>query len=252
MGELTMPLLDHFHPPLSERRPWESFHTTWASALADFLNREVLPSGYIALEQVHAGAAIEIDVATSTERTVAATNNGGGTATIPCTVWTPATAPMIVPAVFPPGCTVQILTTEGGRTLVAAIELVSPGNKDRESKRRLFIAKCATYLSRGIGLIVVDVVTSRQANLHNELAEWLGWDAGFQMTREQVLYTVAYRPLRLESGEERILTWPVSLAVGQPLPTMPLSLEAEHCVAVPLETAYTEACQRRRVDEVTG
>ena len=62
-----MPLLDHFHPPLSERRPWESFHTTWASALADGLNRDVLPPGYIALEQVHAGAAIEIDVATLTD-----------------------------------------------------------------------------------------------------------------------------------------------------------------------------------------
>ena len=28
-----MPLLDHFRPLLSERRPWESFHTTWASAI---------------------------------------------------------------------------------------------------------------------------------------------------------------------------------------------------------------------------
>ena len=36
-----MPLLDHFHPPLSVRRPWESFHTTWAAALADHLNREL-------------------------------------------------------------------------------------------------------------------------------------------------------------------------------------------------------------------
>ena len=57
------------------------------------------------------------------------------------------------------------MATEGGRTLVAVIELVSPANKDRPAKRRLFAAKCATYLSRGIGLIVLDVVTSRQANL---------------------------------------------------------------------------------------
>src|SRR6266567_9321898 len=53
-----MPLLDHFRPPLSERRPWESFHTTWASALADALNHDILPPGYIALEQVHSGAAL--------------------------------------------------------------------------------------------------------------------------------------------------------------------------------------------------
>ena len=30
-----MPVLDHFHPPLSQRRHWESFHSAWATALAD-------------------------------------------------------------------------------------------------------------------------------------------------------------------------------------------------------------------------
>src|SRR5438105_1965809 len=125
-----MPLLDHFHPPLSERRPWESFHATWASTLADTLNAGILPRGYIALEQIHAGAAIEIDVATFGEATEnAAANGGGGTATVPRTVWVPAAAPLLIPAVFPPSCTVEIFDTEGGRSLVAAIELVSPGNK---------------------------------------------------------------------------------------------------------------------------
>src|SRR5436190_21436879 len=88
----VVPLLDHFRPPLSERRPWESFHTTWASTLADALNRDILPAGYIALEQVHAGAAIEIDVAAWSEPKSAA-NGGGGVATVPRTVWVPATAP---------------------------------------------------------------------------------------------------------------------------------------------------------------
>jgi hypothetical protein len=140
-----MPLRDHFHPPLSERRPWESFHTTWASALADLLNQGMLPPGYIALEQIHAGAVVEIDVATYGESGLAASaGDGGGTATTARTVWVPAAAPMLLPATFPPSATVEILATEGGRTLVAAIELVSPGNKDRAVKRRLFAAKCAT------------------------------------------------------------------------------------------------------------
>jgi hypothetical protein len=175
---LTVPLLDHFHPPLSERRPWESFHTTWASALADALNHDVLPPGYIALEQIHPGAVPDID-------------------------WTPTTAPMIFPASFPPSATIEVLSTEGGRTLVAAIELISPANKDRPSKRRLFAAKCATYLSRGVGLVIIDVVTSRQGNLHNELADLLGLDAAFRMGAAQSLYSVAYRPVRID-GVERI------------------------------------------------
>ena len=36
-----MPLLDHFHPPVSERRSWEGFHGLWAAALVEKLNREL-------------------------------------------------------------------------------------------------------------------------------------------------------------------------------------------------------------------
>src|SRR4051812_17920274 len=164
-----MPLLDHFRPPLSARRPWESFHATWASALADALNRE-LPAGYVALEQIHSGAPAEIDVATYSENGA----HGGpraNVATLPQTIWLPSATALTLPASFPEGCTVEIVATEGGRTLVGAIELISPGNKDRDLKRRQFAAKCATYLSRGVGLVMVDVVTSRQANLHNELMQ---------------------------------------------------------------------------------
>jgi hypothetical protein len=243
-----VPLLDHFHPPLSERRPWESFHTTWASALADALNQGVLPPGYIALKQVHPGAALEIDVATFTDPVASLSADPGGTTTVARTVWTPAVAPLVFPASFPPSATVEILSTEGGRTLVAAIELVSPGNKDRSTKRRLFAAKCATYLSRGIGLVVVDVVTSRQGNLHNELADLLQLDTAFRMPAGQSLYAVAYRPLR--AGDmEKVETWPTVLALGQPLPRVPLSLGAEWCVPVDLEESYREACRRRRLDE---
>jgi hypothetical protein len=246
-----VPLLDHFHPPLSARRPWESFHTTWASALADALNQDVLPAGYIALEQVHPGAALEIDVATFTDTGAATSDGAGGTATVPRTVWTPAVAPLVFPASFPPSATVEVLSTEGGRTLVAAIELVSPANKDRPTKRRLFAAKCATYLSRGVGLVVVDVVTSRQGNLHNELADLLQLDAVFRLPAEQSLYTVAYRPLRA-ADSDKVESWPTAMAVDQPLPTVPLSLGAELCLAVDLEAAYRDACRRRRVDEVVG
>jgi hypothetical protein len=43
-----MQLLDHFHPPLSMVRHWESFHARWAAAIADVLNDELLPTEYFA------------------------------------------------------------------------------------------------------------------------------------------------------------------------------------------------------------
>jgi hypothetical protein len=219
-----MPLLDHFRPPLSERRPWESFQTTFASALADALNHGVLPPGFLALEHVHAGPVVEIDVATFAE---SLPNTGGhGTLTLPRTVWTPATAPLVMPASFPEECRVDVVTTEGGRSLVAALELVSPGNKDRESKRRLFAAKCASYLARGVGLVVLDLVTTRTANLHNELVELMRLGSDCLIPAAPHLYAAAYRPLS-EAGTGRIEVWPVPLSLGQPLPTVPLSLSAD-------------------------
>ena len=241
-----MPLLDHFHPPLSVRRPWESFHTTWAVALADMLNRE-LPAGYVALEQVHSGAPVEIDVATFSENGVA--TQRGGTATLPQAVWLPAKAPVEMPAVFPEHCTVEIISSEGGRTLVGAIELISPGNKDRKTKRRLFAAKCATYLARGVGLVIVDVVTGRHGNLHNELVHLLSLGGKYRMTAEQSQYVVAYRPLG-DGQNDRIDTWRLPLRVGQPLPEVPLSLGAEFCLRVDLDAAYEVACERRKIAEV--
>src|SRR4051794_27993343 len=94
-------------------------------------------------------------------------------------------------------------------------------------KRRLFAAKYAPYLSRRIGLILVDAVTSRQGNMHNELIALLGLEASLHMPPDQALYIVAYRPLHV-AGADRIEAWPQALALGQPLPTMPLSLEANH------------------------
>ena len=40
-----MPLFDHFRPPLDPHHRWESFHSNWATRIADALN-ENLPPDY--------------------------------------------------------------------------------------------------------------------------------------------------------------------------------------------------------------
>ena len=90
-----MPLRDHFHPPLSERRHWDSFHAAWAGAMAAALNRGLLPERYFAEAHVKVGRAVEIDVGAFTEPTPAGA--GGGLATATRTVWTPTAAPHLRP-----------------------------------------------------------------------------------------------------------------------------------------------------------
>lgn len=173
-----MPLLDHFHPPLQGRRHREGSHGRWAAAMSDALN-ETLPQEYFAEFQVTLGTRVEVDVATFTEAAApgGAGPDGAGTA-VQTRVWTPPAPVAVFPAQFPDDFAVHVFSIVAGPTLVAAIELVSPGNKDRPEARRAFAAKCAAYLQRGVGLMVVDIVTLRHANLHDELMTLLGHTEG--------------------------------------------------------------------------
>ena len=240
-----MPLLDHFRPPLYPRRHWESFHVTWAGAIADALNEELLPEGYFAEEHAHAGARIEIDVATFADELPPGAPTNNGIVTRPPRTYSPVSPKLVVAAAFPDSFEVRVYEAEGGAKLVAAVELISPANKDRDSHRRAFAAKCAGYLAQGIGLIVVDVVTTRQANLHAAILELLGQAATGLPTGTE-LYAVAYRPI-VRDAAELIEIWPEPLAVDRVLPTLPLALSAELCVPIDLEATYTAARDRRRL-----
>lgn len=243
-----MPLLDHFHPPLSPQRHWESFHVNWAGAIADALNDRLLPEGYFAEEHARLGARVEIDVATFSALQHDLPDNGNrAAATLTHRTWTPPAAAFAVPVAFPDSFEVLVTRSEGGTTLVAAIELVSPANKDREAHRAAFAVKCAGYLSEGVGLLVIDIVTSRQANLHNEIMRLLGHEgAAYGLPAAAALSPVAYRPI-VRQGVEQVDVWPRELRVGDALPVLPLALDAETCLPLDLEATYTTARRRRRL-----
>src|SRR5205085_1114056 len=106
--------------------------------------RKQLPPGYVSGPKVHLGSQVEIDVAGETE--------------------------------LPDDdeYEVRIYDAERGRTLVAAIEIVSPANKDRPEKRNAFVGKCAALLRNGVAVSVVDIVTIRRFNLYAELLAFIG------------------------------------------------------------------------------
>jgi hypothetical protein len=242
-----MPLLDHFHPPLSGHRHWEAFHGWWASAIAGQLNEDLLPPEYFAEFQVTLGTRIEVDVATFTEDTKQApASTNGPTTAVQTRTWAPPAPLTAFPAIFPDDCAVRIFSSETGPVLVAAIELVSPSNKDRAEARRAFAVKCAAYLQRGIGLIVVDIVTSRHANLHDELMGLLGHGDGFVFPAPTELYAAAYRPAHRQERNE-IDLWRDPLAVGQTLPTLALAVRGLGCLQIDFEETYTEARRRGRI-----
>jgi len=237
-----MPLLDHFHPPLSNERHWESFHSVWAGEIMAYLNGGALPVGYFAETQVHFGGRIEVDVATlehvHAERLSPQRN--GGVAVQGVT----ETHVMTMPAVFPDEIEIRIIHRSGGPTLVGALELASPSNKDRPESRRAFAAKCAAYLQAGVGLVIVDLVSHHRFNLHDELIDLMQQSDAYCMEDSPHLYSVAYRPFRDVSEGERIEIRTFGLAIGEPLPIVPLALRNGPIVDIDLEATYTTSRKR--------
>src|SRR5438270_549361 len=80
---------------------------------------------------------------------------------------------------------------------VGAIELISPSNKDRPVERQAFAAKCASYLHEGISVVLIDIITNRRANLHNEILNLLEESDAARLPSEVELYAAAYRPMTL-------------------------------------------------------
>ena len=142
---------------------------------------------------------------------------------------------------------VQVINEEVGPRLVAAIELVSPSNKDRPANRHMFAVKCASYLYSGVSVIIVDVVTQRSGNLHAALLDLLAASMTTPGQNAHDLYASAYRRTRTQHGLE-LQTWPHVLGIGDSLPTLPLWLDEDVCLPLDLESTYAAACAARRLE----
>jgi hypothetical protein len=125
--------------------------------------------------------------------------------------------------------------------LVAAVEIVSPANKDRPEHRRAFIAKCAGLLRERVSVVIVDLVTIRMQNLYGELLDLIGSSDPLLSPEPPPLYTGACRVTR--RGQEWLLeTWAQPLSVGRPLPTVPLWLADDLALPLDLAESYEQSC----------
>lgn len=228
-----MPLLDHYRRPLYPTRPPESFLAAWLGGIADVLN-VVLPPDYRADGLPHAGRRWDIDADPWEDVTPQIVGDPP-----------PTRASAAVPVVLADDAEVRVIgPVNGGLRVVGVVGLVKPANKMTEAARRVFAAKWASYLSQGVGVVLVDIVTTDPADLHRETMALLGHPDAAGLTGGP--YAVAYQPI-IRQGPPQVYIWPESLAVGSPLPTLPLWIDAVTAFPIDLEATYTDACQRRRI-----
>lgn len=233
-------LRDHFHPPLKDEADWHSFHAAWATYIAENLTLR-LPEFYVARPQARFG--IEIDVAAYEDRSHSSASMVRESAVL--TSWTAPRPHMTVPLpLITDAVEVLVYYNEGGHVLVGAIELINPANKDRPEHREAFVSKCAALLHQGIGLMLVDIVTTRRANLHNELLDALHVRERDAMSAD--LYVSAYHPVE-HDGMTDMDIWQEPLSIGSALMTMPLFLRGGPCLPVDLAISYERTCTVQRI-----
>jgi len=199
-----VPLRDHFRAPVDNLVSWEELHGQWPAIIVQQLRGE-LPDGYVAGPRAHSGSQVETELPDYDEYQV------------------------------------RIYDANRGRRLVAAVEIVSPANKDRPEHRNAFVGKCAALLQKGVAVSIVDLVTVRQFNLYAELLAFVGQSDPSLSDPPFHLYAASCRWIKKEKRAV-LEAWSNVLTIGQQLTTLPLWLTADLCVPLDLERSYEQAC----------
>lgn len=140
----------------------------WPGVLVQQIVR-TLPAKYMAEPRARLGTYYEFDICAFEDEsdaepfTESNDESAGGVATAVAAATRVSPAPTLtVEAEFPEQYAYEVLIfdTERERRLVAAIEIVSPGNKDRPDSRTLFVAQCAHLLRQDVCVSLVDLVRS--------------------------------------------------------------------------------------------
>lgn len=234
-----MPLRDHFHSPINDKHRWDAVHGQWPGEIVRTLF-DLLPPGFVAEPKVYHPAPFEVDVSmTEDDDRSAEEGSAGGTATLATSAPT-----LTVPADLSELDEYEVLVYDAdrSRTLVAAIEIVSPSNKDREDTREQFVNKVAALLRQDVCVTVVDIVTTRHANLYTELLAGIG-RSDPALAEPPMLYAVTLRGRKQPKKRSLLDAWFFPLTLGQSLPTVPLWLGPALRIELPLEPSYQEVCR---------
>lgn len=242
---IRMPLRDHFHEPLLSAEPWSGFHAIWPTMLIQRLNPQ-LPEYYRARPRVQLGTEYEIDVGTLDRRQHGMnghplTSHDAGTAVLT------ATAPTVdVETELEEPDEVGVQVYDSGGLLVAAVEFVSPRNKDRPASRRAFAEKVADLIRQGVSVSVVDIVGNAHFNLYADTLRVIGHTDPTLGVDPPAIYAVTCRTFGRRPNR-RFVSWAHSLVIGQPLPILPLLLHDDEYVNLELELSYEDTCRVLRM-----
>lgn len=212
------------------------FHQAWTLGICNALNGGLLPRGYSALVEQHAGGVVPDVIAL--ERRPRPGRPAGPAGGVVITDTPPKTSHVI-------RAQQEISAALGNRItirhplgrVVCVIEIVSPGNKGSRSALQAFVDKTVDLLRGGIHLLVVDLFPPSARDpegIHKAI-----WDE----IEEQPFALSSDKPLTLAAYVADVpkTAYVELVGVGDVLPDMPAYLEPDSYVPVPLEATYQAA-----------
>ena len=225
----------------TKRRGWSGLHIYWMVNICDDIKTK-LPDGFRAY--IGSSPIVAIDDPPGQPDVSVRQTNGGTQNTLESGEFDP----------FQPDWEGQVATIEAetsvyiernGR-LIAAVELISPGNKDGSDKKLNYTARYLGYLTNGVHLLFVDLHPRPFAfSFADEIAERLQFP---QQPSRQAPYAISYRVNSATSGETTVAVRHFSLKVGDPLPNAPLAIGFPDVVIVDLEETYRKAAASAYVE----
>ena len=214
---------------------YHNFHVLWMSSITNRLNAGLLPPNYFAMaEQIVGGPEPDV-VALQTGRGPGGPpESNGGVALAPL-----ETKTRFVLSVTPEQeryarKTNHVIIRHEHGDVVAVIELVSPGNKDRRKALYQFVDKTVELLQQRVNLLVIDPFPPGAQDPEGLPAViWSEFsDETFELPADKPLSLAAFQAEPVKTA------YIETIAVGDPLPDMPLFLHEESGIEVPLEETY--------------
>jgi hypothetical protein len=146
---------------------------------------------------------------------------------------------------------VGIYSAYDGRRLVAAIELVAPGNKDRPEATTAFVKKVLILLHDGVHVLVVGVIGIPRHPVRADILQRLGQASQTTASDQLWLASCCSLPARAPRSQLKVREWAQAVAVGERLPSLPLILRTDQLwVMVEFEATYAETLAAGRYEPV--
>jgi hypothetical protein len=229
----------------TDERGWDSVHPLWLTYLLEYV-QERLPEGYKAF--LGGVPSLTVDAGHG-KPDVSVRQWGAGPTAETETAGTGVLEPDLEASVAFHLAPQRAVHVDLHGQLIAALELVSPRNKDRADAKETYSNRHLGYLRLGVHLLLVDVLPRPNGF---SFSDAITTGLGMELTPLPPPFAAAYRvgevvPVGEDMGS-LVGLWRRPLQVGQPLPALPLPLSVHRAVVIDLEETYHRAAKRAYLD----